>query len=117
MVSRRARPVADSYLNFLLGWLVGDMVTPQTLQLLRQWTLQILVMVVILMIFSGVLAWVLWRLGLDPRTAFLATSPGGLSQMTALSNDVGPNAPLVALTHIARVLAVFAIVPLVRLLR
>lgn len=97
-----------------LGWIVGQQFDRDTLASLRAIAVPAALVVLVLLAFGGAVAWVLFRLGaLDAPTAFLAASPGGLSQMAALGSDTGANLPLVVAVHLLRVLAIFAVTPLV----
>lgn len=108
-------PGAAKFLSFAaIGWLIGQGITREVLRSLVSRAGLIGVAVGLLLLFGGAVAFVLVRLGLlDPATAFLATSPGGLSQMAALSAAVGADAALVATLHIVRVLAVIVLAPVV----
>lgn len=108
-------PSPARFLTFAaVGWLIGQGITGDVLHSLVSNIHLIWITVVLLLVFGGLLAFVLVRLGLlDPATAFLATSPGGLAQMSALSAAVDADASVVATLHILRVVSVIAIAPLV----
>lgn len=114
-ISIAVLPASAQFLSFAaLGWLIGQGITREVLRSLASRAVVILVVVAALLILGGGIAVVLVRLGLlDPATAFLATSPGALSQMTALSAAVGADAAVVATLHTVRVVAVILIAPLV----
>lgn len=96
-----------------LGWLLGSQLTADTVGSLRQAVLPVAVIVVSLLLAGGLIAFGLRLMGLDPATAFLAASPGGISQMAAISVDIGANAPLVVAAHVLRVMSVVLTTPLV----
>lgn len=97
-----------------LGWFVGQGFTRETVATLRRSLLPILVVVVALLVFGAALGWVLIRLGvLDPATAYLATSPGALSQMSAVAATVGADATLVVTVHTVRVIVLIIAAPLI----
>lgn len=97
-----------------LGWSIGSAVTRESVQALRQFAVPLLVTVVALMLVGGLIAVALVALGLtDSITAFLASSPGGLSQMAALADAHGADAPLVAAVHTFRVVAVILVAPII----
>lgn len=108
-------PTLARFLAFAaVGWLIGQGITGDVLRSLVGNIRLIGITVVLLLVFGGLLALALVRLGLlDPATAFLATSPGGLAQMSALSAAVDADASVVATLHILRVVSVIAIAPLV----
>ncbi|MGF1665505.1 MAG: AbrB family transcriptional regulator [Acidimicrobiia bacterium] len=97
----------------ILGWELGSQVTRSTLEQVRGAAVPIGFVVIGLLVAAGLLAVVLHRAGLDPVTAFLASSPGGISQMAALSTELGGNAVVVSVVHLIRVLAVVLTAPIV----
>ncbi|MDQ3659701.1 MAG: AbrB family transcriptional regulator [Actinomycetota bacterium] len=50
---------------------------------------------------------------MDPVTAVLATSPGGLLQMGALTSEVEANAGLVVGFHLLRIVSVLLSAPII----
>lgn len=98
----------------VLGWAIGLSVTRETLSTLRAdiWSMALIVGALILV--GGIVAVVLTQLGvLDGTTAFLASSPGGLSQMAALSNALDADQPYVTTAHVVRVVVVIMSAPIV----
>lgn len=60
------------------------------------------------------LAVLFWRLGyMDLATAYIATSPGGMSVLVPMAVDMEVNVPLIAAFHFFRVIAIVATAPLV----
>ena len=97
-----------------LGWLVGQGVTRGTLATLRVALLPMVAIIGVLLLVGLALGWVLARAGvMDPATAYLATSPGALSQMTAVAQSVGADAALVTSVHTARVVVLLVAAPLI----
>jgi membrane AbrB-like protein len=107
-------PDVVRFLSFAaLGWLLGSQFTKETLTQLREAALPIAVIVGLLLAAAvGATFW-LRAAGFDTSTAFLAASPGGISQMAAISAEVGANAPLVVTVHLVRIMAVVFIAPFV----
>ncbi|WP_052668774.1 AbrB family transcriptional regulator [Nitriliruptor alkaliphilus] len=101
-----------------IGWAIGHGLDRTAVRAVRDHVGVIVATVLVLLVVGAVIAVVLVRLSLtDPATAFLATSPGGLSQMTALSVAAGADATLVTTLHLVRVVVVVAVTPwIVRLL-
>jgi uncharacterized protein len=98
----------------VLGWGIGAGITPDTVATLRRAALPLVLMVVGLLGFAGLLAFVATRIGImDGSTAFLAASPGALSQMSGLARAVGADAALVVAVHTARVVSLVILAPLV----
>ena len=55
----------------------------------------------------------LWRFtDLDVHTALLATAPGGIAQMGALSAEANVNVPLVLSVHVLRITSVIVLMSL-----
>ena len=82
--------LAISYI--LIGWAIGLNFTSSILRHAARALPQIVGSIVALMAFCGGLAWLIsHELGIDPLTAYLATSPGGLDSVAiiaAASNSV-----------------------------
>lgn len=72
-----------------------------------------MICVVLFLVFGLALAWGLWRFtGLDVNTALLATAPGGIAQMGAMSAEANVNAPLVLSVHLLRITSVIVLMSL-----
>lgn len=108
-----AGPVLRFVAFAILGWEIGSQVTRETMTAVRTAIVPVLVVVVGLLAAGALFGWVLHRAGLDPVTAFLASSPGALSQMVALSTAFGANAVLVSVVHLIRILVVILAAPVV----
>lgn len=76
--------LAASYM--LVGWAIGLNFTSAILRHAARALPQILGSIVALMAFCGGLAWLLTKeLGIDPLTAYLATSPGGMDSVAIIA--------------------------------
>lgn len=102
------------FLSFVgIGWALGQQFTRDSLQILRD-SFVVIVVVVVGLLIAGALLMLLLRLtGVDTATAFLAASPGGISQMGAISADVGAVVPVVMTTHLIRIFVVVLTAPIV----
>jgi membrane AbrB-like protein len=101
----------------VIGWEIGRSITPDRLDAIRGALLPMVAVVIGLLVSGAAIAFVLTRFGIDAPTAFLAASPGGVSQMGAISADVGADAALVVTVHLMRVITVVMTAPfIVRLL-
>ena len=70
----------------LIGWRIGLSFTRRILRHAASALPQIVGSILVLMAFSGGLAFLLWSLhGIDPLTAYLATSPGGLDSIAIIA--------------------------------
>lgn len=102
------------FLSFVgIGWALGQQFTRDSLQILRESFVVIVVVVAGLLIAGGLLMLLLRLTGVDVATAFLAASPGGISQMGAISADVGAVVPVVMTTHLIRIFVVVLTAPIV----
>lgn len=110
-----ALPAAPRFAAFvLLGWAIGTGVTSETLTVLRGSVLPLVFVVVALIALGGAVSAVAVAAGwMDVTTAYLAASPGALSQMSALAQDLKADAALVAAVHTVRVVAVVVVSPIV----
>lgn len=96
-----------------VGWLLGQTVTREALVILRTHAVPVLLCVVLFLVFGLALAWGLWRFtDLDVHTALLATAPGGIAQMGALSAEANVNVPLVLSVHVLRITSVIVLMSL-----
>lgn len=96
-----------------VGWLLGQTVTKDALVVLKDHAVAVIVCVVLFLLFGLALAWGLWRFtDLDIHTALLATAPGGIAQMGALSAEGNVNAPLVLSVHVLRITSVIVLMSL-----
>jgi membrane AbrB-like protein len=96
-----------------IGALLGQSVTRESLTALRSAAVPILLTVTLFLVFGLALAWGLWRFtDFDAYTALLATAPGGIAQMGALSADVRANVPVVLSIHVLRITSVIVLMSL-----
>ena len=97
----------------ILGVLLGSGVTPETIGLLGQWSLTLLVLPVFLGLAALASYAVYRKLGrYDQVTAFYAAMPGGLNEMLVLGTEAGGNERRIALAHAARVMLIITFVAL-----
>lgn len=98
----------------VLGWSIGQGVTRKTVGSIADSFVPIMLTVVVLLTVGGLLAWALVSWGrFDPVTAYLAASPGALSQMVALSKEMGASSLIVVTVHTVRMLTVLVAAPLI----
>lgn len=97
-----------------LGWYIGLRFTPRTLRYALLAIPQLLLAIVVLMVLCGVAAWILtvWA-GIDPLSAYLATSPGGLDVVAIIAADSGCDVAFVLALQTLRLFAVVLIGPLI----
>ncbi|WP_438747648.1 AbrB family transcriptional regulator [Pararhizobium sp. O133] len=96
----------------LLGWNIGLGFTRPILAHARRALVPTVISILVLMSFSGLLAFVLVRtLGIDPLTAYLATSPGGMDSIAIIAASSNVDVPFVMALQTARLLMVMAVGP------
>lgn len=96
-----------------LGVIVGNMYRPEMLLVIRN-TWPVLIFSTIVVLAAGMAtALFVVRFGhLDPTSAYLATSPGGLNMIVGLASDMGPNAPIVLAYQMVRLYAIVLTIPI-----
>jgi membrane AbrB-like protein len=98
----------------VIGWDLGSKFNKQLIGTVGDYIVPLVGVVAAFLIVSWLLAWILWKVGvMDPVTAVLATSPGGLVQMGALTSEMEANTALVVGFHLLRIVTVLLSVPLV----
>jgi membrane AbrB-like protein len=96
----------------LVGWTTGLRFTREILVHAARALPQIILSVILMMAFCGGLAWVLVRtVGIDPLTAYLATSPGGVDSVAIIAASSKVDLPFVMSMQTARLLIILMIGP------
>jgi membrane AbrB-like protein len=96
----------------LVGWNTGLRFTRAILVHAARAIPQTVASIVALMAFCGLLAWLLVReAGIDPLTAYLATSPGGADSVAIIAASSKVNVPFVMALQTVRFLMVLMIGP------
>lgn len=109
---RMPAPVRD-LVRPVVGVLAGSALSPETLaSLLDLWSA--LAFVLLFVLASSICGWLFFRrvARLDRVTAFFAATPGGLSEMTLLGDQLGGNLRSLVLIHATRILVVIFTLPL-----
>jgi uncharacterized protein len=97
-----------------IGILIGTTFNPQTAVQLAHNFLPVIGTAVALVGSGLVLSRALQHtLGLDTQTALLACSPAGLSQMAALSEELGSQTFIVSIFQLTRMLTVVLVLPVI----
>ena len=104
-------PSAGKWIVYvLIGWLLGATVSRETLSQLKSAAVPIVVTVGAFLVFGLVAAVLLWKFAnLDSITALLATAPGGIAHMGAMSATAGANVPIVLTIHVLRITSVIVL--------
>jgi membrane AbrB-like protein len=96
----------------LIGWNIGLRFTREVLAAAARALPQSLGATALLMAFCGLLAWMLVALlHIDPLTAYLATSPGGVDAAAIIAASTNVNTPFVMALQTVRVVVLLIIGP------
>jgi uncharacterized protein len=95
-----------------LGWIIGTLVTDETLLALRDATVPAVLSSVLIVVAGIVIAWLLRVLGIAPEGDVLATSPGALEALASLADERNIGPLEVAVFHTVRLLLVIFSLPL-----
>jgi membrane AbrB-like protein len=96
----------------LLGWSVGLKFTRNVLEAAARALPQALSSIVVIVVFCGALAALLVRLlGIDPLTAYLATSPGGADSVAIIAASTKVDTSFVMALQTARFLLILLVGP------
>jgi membrane AbrB-like protein len=111
-----AQPVLPPWLLAIsyavVGWRIGLSFTRDTLRVAGKAMPRILLSVALLIAFCGGIAAVLTRWwGIDPVTAYLATSPGGMDSVAIIAASSPVDVPFVMALQVLRFLGVLLIGP------
>ncbi|WP_245281510.1 AbrB family transcriptional regulator [Rhizobium sp. AAP43] len=96
----------------IIGWRVGLTFTRRILRHAASALPQIVGSILVLMTFCGGLAFLLWRvMGIDPLTAYLATSPGGLDSIAIIAATTDVDMSFVMALQTMRLIIIILIGP------
>lgn len=101
-------------IQILIGAVVGSGMTMDNVLGLKNLIVPAVMVAIFLLtigIFIGFLLNKIWNI--DINTALVATSPGGLTEMSLIASDVGADVSVVTSLHFARILAVIIIYPII----
>ena len=91
----------------LVGWSIGLRFTRAILRHAARALLPVFASILVLQTLCALLAWVLVTMaGIDPLTAYLATSPGGADSVTIIAANSPVDMPFVVAMQTARLLIV-----------
>ena len=96
----------------LIGWSIGLRFTREILLHATRTLPQTIISIILLMAFCASLAWVLVKtVGVDPLTAYLATSPGGVDSAAIIAASTKVDMSFVMSMQVARLLIILSIGP------
>jgi uncharacterized protein len=101
---------ATAYL--IMGLQIGGRFRPSTLAAIKDILLPVAGTTLLLLAGSFVLAWILNReMGLDPVSAYLAATPGGLDSVAAVAAELQGDTAVILTVHLVRLLCVLTVGP------
>jgi membrane AbrB-like protein len=97
-----------------LGWRTGLRFTREVLHYALRALPQILLAIVTVIVFCGLLGWMLVLfLGVDPLTAYLATSPGGVDAVAIIAASTKVDVSFVMALQFSRLFLVLSLGPVI----
>ncbi len=100
--------------QILVGGMIGLNFSMDTVYQLKKLIVPAIILVVGLTLFSIALGYIISKFtGLDLVTSLFSCSPGGLADMTLISEAYGAQTPKVALLHLMRLITVVTVIPFV----
>lgn len=100
-----------NFMIAVIGVLLGSAFTPDLAGQIIQWTVNLSILAIFLVLLAILVPMFLRRAGYDRATAFFSALPAGLTEMTAVGSDNGGNPQTIALTHTVRVFIVAFAIP------
>jgi hypothetical protein len=96
-----------------IGWAIGLRFTRATIRDARRAFLRVFASILVLIAVCGGAAWALVRFaGIDPLTAYLATSPGGMDSIAIIAASTPVDVAFVMVMHMSRFLLVLLLGPM-----
>jgi hypothetical protein len=96
----------------VMGMRIGGQFHPSTVAEIRDILLPVVGTTLLLLTGSVLLAWGLaWKMGLDPVSAYLAATPGGLDSVAAISAELRVDTGVILAVQLVRLLCVLTIGP------
>ena len=101
-------------LQILAGIFIGLRMDRESFFNLGGIIIPVLIIFFCVIIITFVTAFIIHKLtGLDLFTSLMASTPGGLAEMTILADDLGIDAPKVTVLHTARLMSVIIMFPMI----
>ena len=105
-------PWLKPWVQAAVGALIGAQMTADSLHAVAGLAVPIVLITVTLLVFTMGLGLVMHKLfGMELTTALLATTPGGLQEISMMAADLGCNATQVVTLHTVRMLSVVCLFP------
>lgn len=98
--------------QILVGGVIGLNFTIDTIKGLKELIIPAIMLSVCLVMASIVIGYFIHRVtGLDINTALFSCSPGGITDMTLLSDSYGAESPKVAILQLVRLITIIGLMP------
>jgi hypothetical protein len=109
----RVHPTLRSLARVGVGLAIAQEITPETLTLLSEMLFPVLILAVVMILSGLLLSLILYKVtDWSYITCLLVSSPGGLTQMSLVADEVGADALTVSVLHTVRLISVLAVLPL-----
>jgi membrane AbrB-like protein len=96
----------------VIGLQIGGRFRPSTLAAIKDILVPVCATTLLLLAGSFALAWVLaLEMGLDPMSAYLAATPGGLDSVAAVATEVHGDTAIILTVHLVRLVCVLIAAP------
>ena len=96
-----------------VGLAIAQEISPKTVGMLSGMLLPVIILAVVMVLSGIILSLILYRVtNWNYSTCLLASSPGGLTQMTMIADEVGADPLTVSILHTVRLISVLTILPL-----
>lgn len=104
--------IARPPMSAVIGVMLGASYTPEMLSAIGNWVVPALGLVAFMVFAAAVcIAYFVWVVRLDTKTAFFSGMPGGLMEMVLLGEQYRADTRVIALVHSARILIVVFTLP------
>lgn len=100
--------------QIIVGGIIGLNFDTSTIKSLKKLAMPAVVLASGLLVFNLLLGYTISKLtGLDLTTALFSCAPGGVTDMTLISEAYGADTPKVVLLHLVRLISVISVFPLI----
>jgi membrane AbrB-like protein len=102
--------------QIIVGCLLGLNLNPGTFMELKTIIVPALIIVTMLLAWGLITGFIVYKFfKVDLYTAFLSSSPGGMTELSLIASSMGGDGPKVVLLHTVRLLSIVSILPLLLL--
>jgi len=99
-------------LQIIAGTFIGMRMDRESLFAMNEIIIPVIILFFGVILMTVITSFLMHKIAkLDLFTSVLASTPGGLSEMSLLADDLGANAPKVAVLHMARLISVIVFFP------